>query len=104
MLFRRWQTRITNDIRAWRARLQKSSSLAERQYGRLRDFSDGLVARLRRIVGGQIACAIGQKGAQLAADQKDLTGKSAVIGGDNRYTEIFKALAQLKVRGKPHPS
>jgi hypothetical protein len=50
---------------------------------------------LRRIVGGRIARAIGQKCARLAADQKDLIRKSAVIGRDNRYTELFKALAQI---------
>ena len=46
---------------------------------------------MRRIVGGQIARAIGQKSARLATDQKDLICKLAVIGRDNRDTELFKA-------------
>jgi hypothetical protein len=44
------------------------------------------------------------EGSRLAADQKDLIRKSAVIHRDNRYTELFKALAQSQLRGKPiHP-
>jgi hypothetical protein len=70
-------------------------------HGRLRYRDDGLVARLRRIVGGQITRAIGQKGARFSANQKDLIRKSAVVGRHNRYTEISKAIAQSQLRRKP---
>jgi hypothetical protein len=61
------------------------------------------MARLSGIGRSSVALATGLKCLRLAADRKDLKGKSPVLCRKHRNLKVSKALAQSLLRRKPHP-